>query len=51
MKELRNNVDTEVVFTELKEAKKWYLPKDNVLFTKSICVLSSFILLRLVLFM
>ena len=31
MKELRNNIDAEVVFTELKEAKKWYLPKDNVL--------------------
>ncbi len=30
MKELRNNVDTEVGFAELKEAKKWYLPKDNV---------------------
>lgn len=30
MKELRNNIDVEVVFTELKEAKKWYLPKDNV---------------------
>ena len=27
MKELRNNVDTEVVFTKLEEAKEWYLPK------------------------
>lgn len=34
MRELRNNVDEEVCFTELKEAKKWYLPKDNVPCTK-----------------
>ena len=30
MKELRNNVDTEVVFTKLEEAKNWYLPKADV---------------------
>ena len=34
MRELRKNVDEEVCFTELKEAKKWYLPKDNVPCTK-----------------
>ena len=33
MKELKNNVDTEAAFTELEEAKKWYLTKD-VLRTK-----------------
>lgn len=30
MKELRNNVDTEVAFTDLQKAKKWYLPEENV---------------------
>ena len=34
MKELRNNVDTEVVFTKLEDAKEWYLPKDNIPCTK-----------------
>lgn len=29
MKELRNNVDTEVVFTKLEDANEWYLPKEN----------------------
>lgn len=30
MKELRNNVDTEVAFTDLQKAKNWYLPEENV---------------------
>ena len=30
MRELRNNVDTEVVFTKLDEAKKYYLPNEKV---------------------
>lgn len=34
MKELRNNVNTDAVFTKLEEAKEWYLPKDNIPCTK-----------------
>lgn len=34
MKELKNNVNTEVVFTKLEEAKEWYMPKDNIPCTK-----------------
>lgn len=30
MKELRNNVDTEVTFNNLEDAKNWYMPKYNL---------------------
>lgn len=30
MKELRNNADTEVAFTDLKKAKNYYLPEENI---------------------
>ena len=30
MKELKNNIDKDLVFTELKDAKKWYYPKSDV---------------------
>ena len=34
MKILKNNFDTEVTFTDLQEAKNWYLPKENIPCTK-----------------
>lgn len=34
MKILKNNVDTEITFTDLQEAKNWYLPKENIPCTK-----------------
>lgn len=34
MKILKNNFDTEVAFTDLQEAKNWYLPKENIPCTK-----------------
>lgn len=30
MKELRNNWDADVVFTDLQKAKNWYLPEEDV---------------------